>query len=82
MRSLYETDSYSGMSNLTDELVKGSLRVIASSREAEMESIMKMQRYIRLDLVWFFLLESSRMRMPTTNLLWKSSRIVKSSKTC
>jgi hypothetical protein len=36
-------------------IVKGSFRVIASSREAEMDKSMKMQRYIKLDLVWFFL---------------------------
>ena len=62
--------------------MKGSFKVIASSLDADMESIMKIQRYMRFDFVWFFLEESSRIKIPTTNLLWKSSRIVKSSNTC
>jgi hypothetical protein len=42
------------MSNLIAVFVKGSLKVIASSREAEMVSNIKMHKYIKLDLVGFF----------------------------
>jgi hypothetical protein len=59
--------------------VKGSFKVIESSRDAEMVSSIKMQRYIRLDFVGFFFDWSSRIRMAVTYLWWKSSRIVKSS---
>lgn len=55
---------------------------MANSLEALIESSMKMQRYIKLLLVGFFLLVSSKIRMPTMTLEWKSSRKVKSSKTC
>ena len=60
----------------------GSFTALASSRDAEIDSSMKMHRYIKLDFVWFFFDWSSRMRMPTRNFLWKSSRMVKSSNTC
>lgn len=63
-------------------MMNGSFRAFASSREAEIDSSMKMHRYIKFDFVWFFFDWSSKMRMPTRNFLWKSSRMVKSSKTC
>lgn len=55
---------------------------IESSLPELMVSSMKMVRYIRLDLVGFFLLISRRIRTPSKTLEWKSSLIVKSSKTC
>ena len=39
---------------MIDVFVKGSLRVIASSLEAEIVSSIKMQRYIKFDFVGFF----------------------------
>lgn len=69
--------------NFTDDYSKkGSFRIMASSREAENDSSMKMHRYIRLDFVGFFFDWSSKMRMANRNLEWKSSRMVKSSKAC
>jgi len=39
---------------LIEVLVNGSLRVIASSLEADIVKSMKMQRYIKFDFVGFF----------------------------
>ena len=73
--------SNSGMSNLMLP-VYGSLRVITNSLLAEMDRSIKMHKYIRFGFVWFILDESSKTKIPVTYFLWKSSRIVKSSKTC
>ena len=62
--------------------MNGSFRALASSLDALILSSMKMHRYIRFDLVWFFFDWSRRIKIPTRNFLWKSSRIVKSSNTC
>ena len=45
-----------------------------SSLLEEIVSSMKIVRYIRFDLVGFFLLWSSKINTPNRILLWKSSR--------
>jgi hypothetical protein len=42
------------MSNFNDLFVKGSFKVMANSRDAEIVSSMKIQRYMRFDFVGFF----------------------------